>query len=81
MFPQLSRVRAPVFETRFGVKRDDFPSEPARIALTGLEPGDRAGIEPHLPAASHRLAPIKRRIILHASGFAGDLPAAAAAPE
>ncbi len=30
-------------------------------------------------AATHRLAPIKRRIILHASGFAGDLPAAAAA--
>ena len=29
-------------------------------------------------AATHRLAPIKRRIILHASGFAGDLPAAAA---
>ena len=30
-------------------------------------------------AAAHRLAPIKRRIILHASGFAGDLPASAAA--
>ena len=28
-------------------------------------------------AAVHRLAPIKRRIILHASGFAGDLPASA----
>ena len=28
-------------------------------------------------AAAHRLAPIKRRIILHASGFAGDLPASA----
>ena len=28
-------------------------------------------------AATHRLAPIKRRIILHASGFAGDLPASA----
>ena len=32
-------------------------------------------------AATHRLAPIKRRIILHASGFAGDLPASAAPPE
>ena len=32
-------------------------------------------------AATHRLAPIKRRIILHASGFAGDLPASAAAPD
>ena len=32
-------------------------------------------------AATHRLAPIKRRIILHASGFAGDLPAAAAPPD
>ena len=29
-------------------------------------------------AATHRLAPLKRRIILHASGFAGDLPASAA---
>ena len=29
-------------------------------------------------AATHRLEPVKRRIILHASGFAGDLPAAAA---
>ena len=29
-------------------------------------------------AATHRLAPIKRRIVLHASGFAGDLPDAAA---
>ena len=29
-------------------------------------------------AATHRLTPVKRRIILHASGFAGDLPAAAA---
>ena len=29
-------------------------------------------------AATHRFDPIKRRIILHASGFAGDLPAAAA---
>ena len=28
-------------------------------------------------AAVHRLAPIKRRIILHASGLAGDLPASA----
>ena len=28
-------------------------------------------------AATHRLAPVKRRIIAHASGFAGDLPAAA----
>ena len=28
-------------------------------------------------AATHCLAPIKRRIILHASGFAGDLPASA----
>lgn len=28
-------------------------------------------------AAVHRFDPIKRRIILHASGFAGDLPAAA----
>ena len=32
-------------------------------------------------AATHRLASVKRRIILHASGFAGDLPAAAAAPD
>ena len=32
-------------------------------------------------AATHRLAPIKRRIILHASGFAGDLPASAAPPD
>ena len=28
-------------------------------------------------AAAHRLGPAKRRIMLHASGFAGDLPAAA----
>ena len=32
-------------------------------------------------AATHLLTPIKRRIILHASGFAGDLPAAAAPPD
>ena len=32
-------------------------------------------------AATHRLAPVKRRIILHASGFAGDLPAAALPPD
>ena len=32
-------------------------------------------------AATDRLAPIKRRIILHASGLAGDLPASATAPE
>ena len=32
-------------------------------------------------AATHRLGPVKRRIILHASGLAGDLPAAAAPPE
>ena len=31
-------------------------------------------------AATHRLEPVKRRIILHASGFAGDLPAAARSP-
>lgn len=32
-------------------------------------------------AATHRMEPVKRRIILHASGFAGDLPAAARAAQ